>query len=191
MQTMNKKFVIELDCDGVMADTYGKMHSRLSAIMPNFSENDIRDYSMVELSQTNPEAYKAIHAAFRDANYMRSLDPYDGLADGIDLLLRLNASVCVHTLIVGDHNVVRARKEWLDEHVPHGVSYQIDHKIKKMFSGSHILIEDSPENIEKSDATYKILIKHPYNEAYAATHGEILVADNFKEAAELAAKLCV
>ena len=67
--------------------------------------------------------------------------------------------------------------------------YHIDHYKKKMFNNAYIVIEDSPENLERSNAKHKILIRHRYNDEYAKANPHIHVARDFNHATQIALTL--
>lgn len=182
--------ILEIDADGVFCNNLNNdiLKHRLRKAFPNFTEDVLKDYYFEHLKHENAAAYNIIHQSFVDADYVRNLPMYDGALEGFQLLLTLqNADIHIHTLITGDEHVVQARKEWLESiECMDKMTYHIDHYTKKMFTNSFIVIEDSPENMERSNAQHKILIKHKYNEHYAKTKEGLYLADDFNHAARIA-----
>lgn len=187
-----KSRCVEIDVDGVLADLLNNKHikRRLRLAYPQYSESCLKSYDFSHLKEENPKAYKLIRRAFQDPAYMGKLPVYDGVSEGLDRLVELDADICIHTLIVGDERVVAVREEWLKDLIKNRkIRYQVDHKIKNMFDRSYILIEDSPENLEKSNAVHKIMVRHSYNEWYEVNNPNIIAVNSFNEAAQIAAGL--
>lgn len=190
---MEKKIKIEIDVDGVLADLLNnaELKKMLSDVYPDYTEDCIEEYDFANIKRSNPIAAQIIRDSFSNASYMRTVPVYDGVTEGFNRLAQLsNLDICIHTLVFGGYDVIKARKDWLEE-LEHSanVRYQIDHTKKIMFNDSHIVIEDSPGNLDNSNAAIKILIAHGYNKKYAEEHPEIFVADDFNHATKIIASL--
>lgn len=184
--------IIEIDVDGVLADLFGnkELKKMLKNAYPGWKPEHIKEYNFAHLKQTHPEAYNIIFNSFKNAKYMRGLPAYKGVSEGftrLDALAQTSKlDICIHTLIFGGMEVIKARKDWLDDlRLPNHVRYQIDHEEKRMFNGSFILVEDSPDNLDRSNATHKILISQSYNEKYAEEHPDVIVANDFNHATQI------
>lgn len=183
---------IEIDVDGVLADLFGnkELKKMLKNAYPGWKPEIIKEYNFAHLKTTHPEAYNIILNSFKNASYMRSLPAYHGVEEGFTRLATLaqntQLDICIHTLIFGGMEVIKARKDWLDDlQLPEHVRYQIDHEEKRMFKGSFVIIEDSPDNLERSNAKHKILISQSYNQKYAEEHPEVIVANDFNHATQI------
>ena len=190
---MDKKIKIEIDVDGVLADLLNnkELKNMLSDVYPDYTEECIEEYDFANIKRNNPIAAQIIRDSFSNASYMRKVPVYSGVTEGFNRLAQIsNLDICIHTLVFGGYDVIKARKDWLEE-LEHSanVRYQIDHTKKIMFNDSHIVIEDSPGNLDNSNAAIKILIAHGYNKKYAEEHPEIFVADDFNHATKIIASL--
>ena len=188
-----KKKVIEIDVDGVLLDLLNNpdLKRMLSEAYPEYTEDCIRDYDFGHMREENPLAHAIIRSSFSNAKYMRNIPMYDGVREGFERLVKMNGlDICIHTLVTGGYDVMKARREWIEEfkgEMP--IRYQIDHMHKQMFDRPFIVIEDSPINLANSNAIHKIMIAHNYNKQFAENHPEIYVADSFNEATKIAIKL--
>lgn len=188
---MKKK--IEIDVDGVLADLLNnaELKAMLADVFPNYNEDCITVYDFANIKESNPIAEKIIRDSFSNPDYMRRLPAYEGVLEGFERLAKIpELDICIHTLVTGGYDVIKARKEWIEELNRHdAIRYQIDHHKKTMFNDSYIVIEDAPENLERSNATHKILIAHGYNKQYANEHPEVFVARDFNHATQIIAEL--
>jgi 5'(3')-deoxyribonucleotidase len=183
---------IEIDVDGVLANLLDndELKIMLADAYPGYTEDCILEYDFANIHASHPIAAQIIRNSFSDADYMRNLPAYEGVVEGFEILSTVpEIDVCIHTLVTGGYDVIKARKEWIEEIKPNNFRYQIDHMNKTMFNDSFIVVEDSPENLERSNATHKILIAHGYNKKYANEHPEIHVVNNFYEATAIIEKL--
>jgi 5'(3')-deoxyribonucleotidase len=184
---------IEIDVDGVLANLLdnNELKTMLADAYPGYSEECILEYDFANIHASHPIAAQIIRNSFSDAEYMRNLPAYDGVVEGFEILATIpEIDVCIHTLVTGGYDVIKARKEWIEElNHKNIVRYQIDHHKKNMFTDSYIVVEDAPENLERSNAIHKILISHGYNKKYAEEHPEIHVVNSFYEAAKVIATL--
>lgn len=167
---MSKKWNIECDVDGVLADLYGsKVMKNHMERFGTFSEYMLTDYAIE--SCNNPSIITGLRSGFRDAYIIRHLEAYDYVDKFVSELCNMKdkANFTIHTLICGGADAVKARRDWLEDLSKRTgrFSFMIDIGSKSMILNTDILIEDCPDNIERSNAKYKILILHPYNMNYA------------------------
>jgi 5'(3')-deoxyribonucleotidase len=189
---MEKK-IIEIDVDGVLLDLLNntELKNMLKDAYPEYTEDCIRDYDFGHLREENPLAHDIIRASFSNASYIRNIPMYDGVREGFERLVEMNGlDICIHTLVTGSYDVMKARREWIEEFKGDmQIRYQIDHMHKQMFDRPFIVIEDSPINLANSNAIHKIMIAHNYNKQFSEEHPEIHVVPSFNEATKIAAQL--
>lgn len=164
---------VEIDCDGVLlniiktvyqSDNYGKKLTRLGA---SFEEPKFWNFQDVP-----KEVREVIFAAFEDPEIQGNTELYAYTRDFLtDLIRGISSDVKVVLHTVSPEICVEARKLCLkrlllslDRSVANRIDVQVDEGVKVMLHNSAVLIEDSPKNVLNSNAAYKILIDHPYNQ---------------------------
>lgn len=171
---MNKKFIVEIDVDGVLGDMDGSYGSYINHIIPDFSEEKyIKEWGMPDIQQTYPEAIKIIQNLFRDPSFIKDLNRYDGVEDALYNLYNLvnshQGEILIHTHIFTTECAIE-REKWLRKlEKDSNVKFNIDISIgntKQTKVNSMFLIEDKIDNLKKSNAPYKILMSRGHNRNY-------------------------
>lgn len=165
---------IEIDVDGVLANMDGSYAEHVKDIIPDFSEEKyITEWNMPYVEQNFPEAFKRISALWTNPSFIRSLERYPKVEEGMKKLyssVKDKAEIIVHTHIFNPGAVFESRKSWLEDlRDETDVDFIIDictGAIKKTRIDSKIVIEDNVFNLRKSNADYKILIRRGHNRKY-------------------------
>lgn len=170
----NNKFIVEIDTDGVLANMDGSYTPYIGHIVPYFTEEEhITDWGIPYLKENYPEALKIISDLYVNPGFIRTLPRYENvekyLKDIYEVVNKYNGLIVVHTHILSSECAI-ARELWLkDLRSDANVDFDIDICVgseKKTRQNSLILIEDNINNLKKSSAPYKILMRRCHNRNY-------------------------
>ena len=196
-----KKAEIEIDCDGVLADMDGAYAPYVQDIIPDFSEEKyIREWNMPLVEKEYPEAYERIKKLWIDPLFISSLKRYPGVEDGLRTLyssVKDVADIILHTHIFNSGPVYDSREKWLkDLRDETNVDFVIDistGSYKQTRDGTMILVEDNVNNLQRSNADYKILIRRGHNRNYSekdlGSCKESFVCNSFYDSVDVIKKI--
>lgn len=158
---------IVIDVDGVIANTEKSVSNVVRGIFPEFDYNKhVKAWGFNDLKMVSEEAYEEVFNKFKCPVFMRNLDRNKGVEEGIKKLSKDN-EILIHTHMPFNKETYLARKEWLEElrsDTGDCFKYKISRgDTKCTLSNVDVLIEDNLENIQKSSAKIKILIRKSYN----------------------------
>lgn len=159
---------IVIDVDGVLANMESSVTDVVRGYYPDFDyEKDVKSWGFFELKENFPEAYEAVFRNLKDGSFIRNIPRNKGIESRLIELSKIG-EVFIHTHMPFNEETYLARESWLDE-LKKDVGGCFDYKISRgdskcVLAGSDVLIEDNLENIQKSMAPTKILIRKSYNE---------------------------
>lgn len=169
------KHIIEVDIDGVIANIHGALGERVKDIHKGFDgDSHISTWGMKELNSLDERLRPRIFTLFGNPEFIKSLKVYDGVLGSFKLLSRFCSSTDLEILV--NTNVFKgceeARVSWLNELKEQtGADFRVivaSDSPKKMLDSS-ILIEDHIDNLLRSNAPYKIMIRRGHNRAFQST----------------------
>lgn len=162
--TNDTKNIIEIDADGVLLDVYTPAEEYLKNLGYDFCfERDITSYSMSELGEkreivlkalTEPECRKAAFPYFGAQQFLKELSDFAKFRP---------VDIVIHT---SEYNryCVPIKKQILRQLIgPLPIKIDVCLGDKKMYPNSVLVIEDCLDNLDRSDAPYKICFAHSHN----------------------------
>lgn len=193
-----KKYIVEVDTDGVLADMDGSYGPYITDIIPDFSEEKyIRGWSMPIIRDKYPNAHDIIKALWRDPDFIGNLPRFENVEDGMKALCAIpGVQVIVHTHIF-NKEAGAARKKWLEKlRKDTGTNFKIDVCIgesKKTLDKVDVTIEDNINNLNRSHAKIKFLVRRAHNRDFGVLDIEnadaAFVVDSFYDAVEILASI--
>ena len=189
-----RKYIVEVDTDGVLADMDGQYGPYIDHIVPDYSEERyIRGWSMPLIRDNYPEAHNIIKALWRSPDFIGNLPRFENVEEGMQKLCSLpDVKVIVHTHLftqpAGD-----AREDWLKRlQSDTDTDFDIDICVgdtKKSLDHVDVTIEDNINNLNRSKAKIKFLIRRAHNRDYNVEDIEnaaaAFVVDSFYDAVEI------
>ncbi|MNL91106.1 5' nucleotidase, deoxy (Pyrimidine), cytosolic type C protein (NT5C) [compost metagenome] len=161
--------IIELDVDGVVLDIHNYIGSYVGHLVPNFiGDEQISSWGMSELTAIHPELRGTIFKLFKDPRFMGSIplfrDTIPSLRALYDLCSIKGLSICFNTNV--DSQCVGVRNNTLDSIIK--VTCMEANKViqcnkDKVMLNSLVCVEDNAENLRKSSAPIKFLIRRGHN----------------------------
>ncbi|HNS97924.1 MAG TPA: hypothetical protein PKL73_13320 [Polyangiaceae bacterium] len=154
--------VIGLDVDGVLADlvqaVLDAVHQRTGK---RFFPEDVQRF---DLKSTLGELWTVAHDVLTQPDFVRSLPPYPYAIEGVHRLRQLGRVVFVTTPFAPNPTWSHERSQWLEHHTgaPH---HDIAHITDKTLFCGHLLIDDSPAQLQAWTATQRpaIRVVRPWN----------------------------
>lgn len=177
-----------LDVDGVLCDFIGRTFSDLAKYGgPAHTADDLKDWDIHHLLGTEHDAL--LEHIWHAKDFVTSLDPYPGAAEGIDRLRTLGHEVYfVTTAMHTAEHWVWERCHWLKKHMGARGNDILFVAHKHIVEGD-MLIDDKPSNVERWDEHHPrklaVLWDQPWNRA-AVTHPFLLRTSNWEYIAEMA-----
>lgn len=167
--------VIELDVDGVLLDTYSGLTDKLKDFYPDFNaERDIHSWSMLELNNLKQGLRSEVFKLFSDVDYMSSLPFYSDALESLkklsDYCITHNAKIMLNTLMFTQEIADKRISFFEDVFRTNGIKAEITAPVnEKSQLNAYIIVEDNVDNLSKSSAEHKILIRHGHNRHSVAT----------------------
>lgn len=168
-------YVIEIDVDGVILDTYTGLTDKVKHFYDGFdAERDIHSWSMVELDDLKQGLRAEVFKLFGDVDYMSSLPFYSCALDALkrlsDYCITHDAKIMLNTLMFTQEIANKRVNFFEDIFRTHGIKAEITAPVnKKSQLNAYIIIEDNVDNISNSSAEHKILIRHGHNRHFDAS----------------------
>jgi len=166
-----KRYIVEVDTDGVLADMDGQYGPHISHIVPDYSEERyIRGWSMPLIRDNYPEAHNIIKSLWRSPAFIGSLPRFENVEEGMQKLCSLpGVQVIVHTHIF-NQSAGAAREKWLEQlRSDTDTDFDIDVCVgdtKKTLDHVDVTIEDNILNLNRSKAKIKFLVRRAHNRDY-------------------------
>ena len=163
------KNIIELDVDGVLLDIYTPVEKYLSLCGIDFRfERDASSYSLDELGDLRNPVKKAL----TDADMRCRALFYDGAVDFLTALCQFaddnGLTVLLHTSEYNAASAAEKKKklDYLQSKTHISFDYIIEKGDKIMLPNTLICIDDSVDNLKRSNAPIKILYAQFHNKEY-------------------------
>lgn len=188
---------IEIDTDDVLTPTDDAYTPYFKKLIPDYSPQKYIDaWGMPKVRETCPEAWELVQKLWRDYDFMVNLERAPDVEAGFQILNNLDFDMVVHTHILSD-DAARARREWLEAlMIDADTNFEIDicqGKTKKSLENPYVTIEDNLDNLNRSKAKIKFLIRNYHNRKFTEKDivgGEIrMVCSSFYEAALMLSKI--
>lgn len=172
--------LIEIDVDGVVANIHGGLNKPVSKKFGvDFDgERDLKTWGMHEVGE---EKRKFIFELFKTPQFIGDLKPLD---DAIDALISINKLIehygcgqIVFNTNIAD-NCVDIRSAWLDDIIKKtGITATkiVNPTYPKAMLRSFIVVEDNLDNLNRSKAFVKILVRRGHNRS--VTSNDIVQTD--------------
>lgn len=165
---------IEIDVDGVLANLDGSYAPYIMDIIPDYTEEKyITGWDMPLIQENYPEAFKRIKDLWVNPEFIRNLEAYPNVDIALNKLysgVSDYADIVIHTHIRGSDAVCKARYDWINKIVDRaGIDCKIEistDDTKKSRKNSFIVVEDNVNNLKRSSAENKILIRCSHNRDY-------------------------
>jgi len=163
MPSPSQHLIIGVDVDGVVADLVGSLiklvHQRTGHLI---AEEQIYSF---DLRHTMGDLWTTAQQALSEPGFVRSLSPYPGAIEGIDLLRNIGRVVFVTSPYSQSPTWSYERFRWLQTHA-HASERDIVHVDDKTLFGGHLLIDDAPYQLEAWVKTGRpaIRVDRPWNQ---------------------------
>ena len=150
---------VEIDVDGVLANLDGSYAPYIMDIIPDYTEEKyITGWDMPLIQKNYPEAFKRIQNLWVDPIFIENLEMYPNVDVALSKLyseISDFADIVIHTHIRGSEDVYKARYNWISTD-----------DTKKSRKNSFIVIEDNVNNLKRSSAENKVLIRCSHNRSF-------------------------
>lgn len=165
---------VEIDVDGVLANLDGSYAPYIMDIIPDYTEEKyITGWDMPLIQKNYPEAFKRIQNLWVDPIFIENLEMYPNVDVALSKLyseISDFADIVIHTHIRGSEDVYKARYNWIQKLMEiSGIDGKIEistDDTKKSRKNSFIVIEDNVNNLKRSSAENKVLIRCSHNRSF-------------------------
>lgn len=168
-----KRRIIEVDVDGVLANIHQSINPYMQSIYEGFDgDKHIESWGMQELDKLDERLRSSILKLFGEPEFIGNLKEYDGIVDSLkrldDFCKSRGLQMIINTAVF--KGCADARIQWLDNllkkaSIDCGVI--VSNGGKKKMLNSLVCIEDNVDNLRKSEALIKVLIRRGHNRGYS------------------------
>lgn len=192
--------LVELDVDGVLANIHCGLNPYVQSILPGFDgDTHIMTYDMQELNKIDVRLRTTIFSLFTDPEFIGSLELFPGTLEAlIDLDAHLKSTgdkMGINSLLCSE-SAMHSRKDWLERVIrAAGIDFKtnVGCSRQKEVLDSFVTVEDNVDNLIRSTAPIKILIRRGHNRsAKVSDFGaceHMYFCDTFVEAVEIIKRL--
>ena len=162
--------IIEVDVDGVLASIHSAVDPYLQDICPGFRADErAQSYSMDEFDAIDTRLKTTIFSLFNNPEFIGKLPMFPGTLLALTELnqhLELTGDRLLINTLVCNEVCVAPRKDWLDRVVKSaGIKFEanVGFSKQKEVLNSYVTVEDNIDNLIRSKASIKILIRRGHN----------------------------